>query len=153
MADKKDPIQSQIEKFTKTMLDLVAAAANGVAGLKDAKKPEEAILNLARVFDKLSVRCAREAVLVSEAEKPRPINPLVEITSINLASNLKTVARDLEHGKGLPKTWEETAAALKENVKVAQAVQLIISQTGVSGTVVLPGTPLKDEDGNPIVDN
>ncbi|OQA30406.1 MAG: hypothetical protein BWY56_02506 [Acidobacteria bacterium ADurb.Bin340] len=53
----------------------------------------------------------------------------------------------------VPKTWEETADALKGQVKVAQAVQLLISQTGVSGTVVLPGTPLTDGDGNPIVDD
>ena len=33
-----------------------------------------------------------------------------------------------------------------------QEVQLLISQTGVSGTVVLPGTPLTDGDGNPIVE-
>lgn len=146
--EKNEPkTRTPIEQWSKTTLDLVASAAGAVNDLKDSKKQADALLVLARTFDSIAARCAREAVLVADAEKPAQINPLVDITAINMASALRTTARELEQGKGHPSTWEKTANALNEQVKVAKAVDLIISQTGVAATVALPGEPLTDSEG------
>ena len=152
--EKKDSKpRTPIEQWSKTTLDLVASAAGAVNDLKDSKKQADALLVLARTFDGLSARCAREAVLVSDAEKTSDINPLVQITTINLSSALKTAARDLEQGQGLPSTWEKLAKTLADLVKLAKSMDEIISQIGVAGTVAIPTNPLVDESGKPLTED
>ena len=107
--------------FARNTLDTVAIAANELNGLKDAKDPLQILEGLTRVFDKLALKCQREAILRSEAAKPRQINPLVEITGINVAKALENTARDLRNGAGLPSTYEETADILKGQTKTVPA--------------------------------
>lgn len=142
-----------LDKFGKNSLELIAALANEVAALKEAKKPVESLLALGRAADKIALLFHRKAVLQADLEKPAQINPLVEITALNVGRCLESAARDLVAQKGLPKTWEDAAAVLKDQAKVVQAVQLLISQVGVAGTVVQPGPPLVDADGKPLVDD
>jgi hypothetical protein len=151
MTEEKKP-RTPVEAWIKTTLDLTASAANAVSDLKDSKKQADSLLVLARTFDALSARCAREAVLTADAEKTADINPLVEITALNMASAMKTTARELEQGKGQPSCWEKTAKALADLVKLAKSMDEIISQIGVSGTVAIPNNPLVDENGKPMAE-
>ena len=140
-----------LEKLGKTLLELTAAVANEVNALKDAEKPVEALRNLTRSLDKLAARVERETVLQAEREKPQQINPLVDITAINVCRQVTGAARDLGQQKGLPKAWEDFQKTVKEAVDTAKAAHHILAQTGVAATVVLPGTPLADGDGKPLV--
>ena len=144
-------LNPSLKAFSKSCLDIVAIAANELNGLSDSKEPEQALQGLMRAFDKLALRCQRESILISEAKKPRMINPLVEITGINVAKALENTARDLRNGAGIPSTYEETADVLKGQTKIVQALEMIIKQSGVAATVVLPGNPLTDEAGKPLV--
>lgn len=152
MAETKPPTHPELEKFGKTSLELVAVLANEIAGLKYAKKPAEHLANLGRAAHKLAVRFHQEAVVIADKEKPATINPLVQVTAINVAKGLEATARDLMAGQGIPKTWEDVADALKTHTKVVSAVQMLISQAGVSQTVVQPGEPLTGPDGKPLVE-
>jgi hypothetical protein len=138
--------------LSKALLDQVAVLANEVKGLPEAKKPVEALQTFMRSFDKLALRCARESVILADAEKPSEINPLVRVTAINVAGHLKGYARDIEQNAGTPKAWEDLHKGLSEEVKLAKAVQEVITQTGVAATVVLPGTPLTTPDGKPLAE-
>ena len=142
-----------LENWAKNTLEGISVIANQINELKDSKRPEDALMVISRGLDKIATRAHRESIMVSEQEGPRALNPLVEITAINLADHLKSAARDLEAQRALPKIYETLAKVFKELVKVAQATQLLISQVGVSGMVVQPGTPLVDPDtGKPITE-
>ena len=140
-----------LKALSKALLDQVASLANEAKELPEKKNPVEALQILSRGFDKLALRCHREATILKDQEKPSQINPLVQVTAINVAAHLKSAARDIESQPGLPGAWEELAGTLADETKVAKAVQLIISQTGVAATVALPGEPLKDDAGKPLV--
>lgn len=146
------PKNPGLEKLGKTLLELIAAAAREADGLKDADKPIEAMKNLARNLDKLAARVEREAVLEAERVTPQAINPLVEITAMNLMRQAQAAARDLGMNRALPKAYEDFQKSLKDCVDTAKAAHTILAQSGVSATVVQPGEPLKDQDGKPIVD-
>lgn len=148
---QKVKVNPTLALAAKSMLEIVAIAANELNGLKDAKEPEQVLDGLARAFDKLALRCTRERIMLSEAKKPRLINPLVEITGINVAKALENTARDLRNGAGIPSTYEETGTVLQDQRKIVLALEMIIKQSGVAATVVLPGTPLTDESGKPLV--
>jgi hypothetical protein len=144
--------QKDLYHWIQSTKELLKVADVEIGLIIESKKPVDAMLNLADAFDKLAVRCTREAILQKEAKGHQPINPLVEITAANIASALKGTARDLEAQMGLPKTWEEVGERLSNQVKVAKAVQLLISQTGISGAVSQPGTPLMDPEGKPLTE-
>ena len=149
-AGKPATTPTPLKHLSKALLDQLSVIANEAKELPDAKNPVQALQNLMRAFDKLGIRCSREAVILQDQQKPSQINPLVQVTAINVAGHLKAAARDIEHQPGLPSAWEELAGVLADETKVAKAVQLIISQTGVAATVALPGEPLKDAQGNPL---
>ena len=140
-----------LEKWMKTTLDLLAVSANECNVLKESAEPVKALQALARSFDKLSLRCNREAVTMAEAAGPCPINPLFTITAQNVCAEVRSAARDLEHNEGMPRFWEDFSKTIKETVKTCESMQRIISQSGVQATVMLPGEPLMDADGNPLV--
>jgi len=140
-----------LKALSKALLDHVASLANEIKALPEAKKPVEALQGFTRLFDKHALRCAREATILADAEKPSQINPLVQVTAINVAGQLKALARDIENSSGSPKGWEDLHKSLSETVKLAKAVQEVISQTGVAAAVTLPGTPLADAEGKPLV--
>lgn len=147
---KDEKVPTPLTHLSKSMLDHVAVLANEVKGLVEAKKPVEALQALTRGFDKLAIRCSREAIILADRETASQINPLVQVTAINVAGTLKALARDIEQAPGLPKHWEDLGKALGEQRKLAQAVQEIISQTGVAATVAAPGEPLRDAEGKPL---
>ncbi len=140
-----------LKTLSKALLDHLAALANEVKALPEAKKPVEALQNFTRAFDKHALRCAREAAILADAEKPSQVNPLIQVTALNVSSQLKALARDIEQGCAAPKSWEDLGKALAEVVKLAKAVQEVISQSGVAATVAIPGTPLADAEGKPLV--
>ena len=141
-----------LKVLSKALLEQVAVLANEIKALPEAKKPVEALQTFTRTFDKHALRCAREAVMLADAEKPSQVNPLIQVTALNVASQLKALARDIEQGAAAPKSWEDLGKALAEVVKLAKAVQEVISQSGVAATVAIPGTPLTDAEGKKLVD-
>lgn len=152
MSDTPTPKHPHLEKLGKTLLDLIAAAAREADALKDAEKPVEALRNLTRAMDRIAARVEKETTLEAERIKPQAINPLVEITCINVCRQVTAAARDLAQQKGLPKAWEDFQKTVKESMDTAKAAHTILAQAGVAATVVLPGEPLKGEDGKPIVE-
>lgn len=142
-----------LKVLSKGLLEHLAVLANEVKALPEAKKPVEALQNFTRAFDKHALRCAREAVMLADAEKPSQVNPLIQVTALNVASQLKALARDIEHGAAAPKSWEDLGKALAEVVKLAKAVQEVISQSGVAATVALPGVPLVTPEGKPLTES
>lgn len=140
-----------LEKVSKILLELVAVIANEMNSLRDAEKPVEALQNLTRSLDKLANRVEREATLEADRIKPLQINPLVEITAINLMRQVNGAARDLGMNRALPKAYEDFQKVVKEAMDTAKAAHHILAQTGISATVVQPGEPLKDKDGKPLV--
>jgi hypothetical protein len=142
-----------LKALAKGFLDHLAVLANEVKALPEAKKPVEALQNITRGFDKLALRAAREACILADAEKPSQVNPLIQVTALNVASRLKVWARDIEQGAAAPKSWEDLGKGLAEEVKLSKAVQEVISQTGVAATVAIPGTPLTTPDGKPLADS
>jgi len=142
---------ANLKALSKALLDHVASIANEIKALPESKKPVEALQNFTRLFDKHALRCAREAAILADAEKPSQVNPLIQVTALNVASQLKGLARDIEQGAAAPKSWEDLGKALAEVAKLAKAVQEVISQTGVAATVAIPGTPLADAEGKPLV--
>lgn len=152
MSDTPKCKHPNLEKLGKVFLELIAAAAREADNLKDAEKPIDALQNLARTMDKLAARVEREAVMEAERVKPQAINPLVEITAMNLMRQAQGAARDLGMNRALPKAYEDFQKSLKDCVDTAKAAHTILAQSGVAATVVLPGEPLKDQDGKPIVD-
>lgn len=141
-----------LKVLAKALLDHVAVLANEIKALPEAKKPVEALQNFTRAFDKHALRCAREAAILADAEKPSQVNPLIQVTALNVASRLKAWARDIEQGAAAPKAWEDLGKGLAEEVKLSKAVQEVISQSGVAATVAIPGTPLTDAEGKRLVD-
>lgn len=143
---------ANLKALAKALLDQVAALANEIKGLPESKKPVEALQNFTRAFDKHALRCAREATILADAEKPSQVNPLIQVTALNVASRLKAWARDIEQGAAAPKSWEDLGKGLAEEVKLSKAVQEVISQSGVAATVAIPGPPLTTPDGKPLVE-
>ena len=152
MTNEKKDTKTPMEQWVITTMEGIAAVAQQVSELKDAKQKEEALRSVVRALDSLALRCARKAITTGDEETPHSLNPLVDVTAINICGTLRAAARDLEAKKSHPKAWEDVGKDIKESVKTIESMQRIMSQLGISETVVQPGEPLKGEDGKPLVD-
>lgn len=110
--------------------------------------PKESVRSLKCSLDRLAKQAAQtEYKGEHERENKKSINPVVEITQVNVVSVVRAACRDLELAMEKPKAWEEFSKTLTEVVKKTKSMEEILDQHGIADAVQEPPR-LKDEQGN-----
>lgn len=110
--------------------------------------PKESVRSLKCSLDRLAKQAAQtEYKGEHERENEKSINPVVEITQVNVVSVVRAACRDLELAMEKPKAWEEFSKTLAEVVKKTKSMEEILDQHGIADAVQEPPR-LKDEQGN-----
>lgn len=80
------------------------------------------------------------------------VNPLVQVTSVNIVRGLRTAARQIENAPSAPSAYLKSYKDIKEAAKSIDAICIVMTGAGVADTVRLPGSPLLDGEGKALVD-
>jgi hypothetical protein len=139
-------------KFRDLLKEECAGLLRSADDIADCESfPADMIKLLKNRLDRLAIKAAHLAYRGGhDNEDPGAINIIIETTLANVQGATNAAIRDLGMAPQLPKSWEDFQKELKDQMDVAKAAVIIMSQMGI-GIAIQEPPKLKDAEGKALV--
>lgn len=142
--DRIDMFATQVKDLGKTLIDLASEV--------DRTDPSSRFRAIAQMADRIALLATRaEHRWKLGSDGDIPVNPLVQNPNINYQSELRDVMRGLQEAPELKRTYERGIKTLKSLTERMKSLCMMLNEDGNSEHVKEPAPPLRDTEGNRIV--